>query len=75
MSSSSSRQRCVHTKLRNSIENKTDYDFFSYFFQGTWANDIDHVLVPGGDTVYSIVASSIKPATSYHFRLVLHTIG
>lgn len=36
--------------------------------KGTWANDIDHVLVPGDQNIASVF--SLKPATSYHFRIV-----
>ena len=36
--------------------------------KGTWRNDIDHVLVPGDQTMAAVF--SLKPATTYHFRIV-----
>ena len=36
--------------------------------KGTWRKDIDHVLVPGDQTMAGVF--SLKPATSYHFRVV-----
>jgi Down syndrome cell adhesion protein len=34
--------------------------------KGSWRKDIDHVLVPGDQTMAAVF--SLKPATSYHFR-------
>ena len=36
--------------------------------KGSWRKDIDHVFVPGDQTMAAVF--SLKPATSYHFRIV-----
>ena len=36
--------------------------------KGTWQNDIDRVLVSGDESVAGVF--SLRPATSYHFRIV-----
>ena len=36
--------------------------------KGTWQNDIDRVLVSGDETIAGVF--SLRPATSYHFRIV-----
>ncbi len=36
--------------------------------KGSWRKDIDHVLVPGDQTMAGVF--SLRPATSYHFRIV-----
>ena len=42
--------------------------------KGTWQNDIDRVLVGGEETIAGVF--SLRPATSYHFRIVAqNTIG
>ena len=37
-------------------------------FQGSWRNDIDHVLVPGEEVQARVF--SLRPATSYHLRVL-----
>ncbi|XP_072155042.1 cell adhesion molecule Dscam1 isoform X22 [Bemisia tabaci] len=36
--------------------------------KGSWETDIDHVLVPGEQTVAGVF--TLRPATTYHFRIV-----
>jgi hypothetical protein len=36
--------------------------------KGTWQNDIDRVLVSGDESIAGVF--SLRPATSYHFRIV-----
>nr|XP_040576477.1 Down syndrome cell adhesion molecule-like protein Dscam2 isoform X20 [Lepeophtheirus salmonis] len=40
--------------------------------KGSWKNDIDHVLVPGDQN--QAVVYSLKPANSYHFRIVAQNV-
>jgi hypothetical protein len=52
----------------NGNSNLTRYIIEFKTTKGTWANDIDHVLVPGDQTLGGVL--SLRPATSYHFRIV-----
>ena len=52
----------------NGNSNLTRYVIEFKTTKGTWRKDIDHVLVPGDQTMAAVF--SLKPATSYHFRIV-----
>ena len=52
----------------NGNSNLTRYVIENKVVKGTWANDIDRVLVPGDQTMAGVF--SLKPATAYHFRIV-----
>lgn len=52
----------------NGNSNLTRYVIEFKTTKGTWKNDIDHVLVPGDQTMAGVF--SLRPATSYHFRIV-----
>lgn len=39
-----------------------------FIVAGTWEADIDRVLVPGQQTIAGVV--SLRPATTYHLRIV-----
>ena len=52
----------------NGNSNLTRYLIEFKVTKGTWKNDIDHVLVPGDQTMAGVF--SLRPATSYHFRVV-----
>ena len=44
------------------------------FIKGTWQNDIERVLVGGEETIAGVY--SLRPATTYHFRIVaVNAIG
>jgi hypothetical protein len=52
----------------NGNSNLTRYVIEFKTTKGSWRKDIDHVLVPGDQTMAGVF--SLRPATSYHFRIV-----
>ena len=52
----------------NGNSNLTRYLIEFKLTKGTWQNDIDRVLVSGDESVAGVF--SLRPATSYHFRIV-----